>query len=159
MKIKYLPITLFLILIIPIKAWPAGVVQYDTNTGNCLWVDLSTDEGKYVGLPDYMIFTDKTAMTVDKLTALLKTVEIIYLKKSGDPGVAEMSQAEKDAIDAKSQSDQNKVLGSQYKDFIENNLVIQTIIEEIANLTGSDPIKLRDAIEQSIATKLGIPNL
>ena len=142
-----------------IQAWAAGVVSYDTKTGFCIWAELGTDETKYQGVPGYMVFDEKTEMTVSELKQILSTVEVKYLKKKGDPSVEEMTQAEKDIVDGKIEDDQAKTMGSQYKDFIENNLAIQTMIEEFAKLTGADPIVLRDTIEQSIATKLGIPNL
>lgn len=142
----------------------ADIVKYDPKTSFCLEYLTIQDEFKYTDskgfpLPGYMIFTDKTSMTTKELASIVKTVPIYHLKKKGDPGVEEMTQAEKDSIDDKIQDDQAKAVGVQYKDFIENNLAIQTMIEEFAKLTGADPIVLRDTIEQSIATKLGIPNL
>ena len=142
----------------------ADIIQYDPKTTFCLAYYTLVDEFKFMDdkgfpLPGYMIFTDKSAMTNKELASIIGTIPIYHLKKKGDPGVEEMTQAEKDSVDGKIQDDQAKTLGSQYKDFIENNLAIQTMIEEFAKVSGADPVVLRDTIEQSIATKLGLPSL
>lgn len=159
MKIKHLLIVFILIFITAIQAWSAGVVNYDTKTGFCIWAELAIDESKYVGVPGYMIFDEKTEMTVSELKQILSTIEIKYLKKKGNPSVEEMTQAEKDIVDGKIEDDQAKAMGVQYKDRMDNDLIIQALLEELAIQLGFDPVKMKADIEQNIANKLGIPNL
>lgn len=142
----------------------AGVVLYDTTTANCLQYESTADELKYVDdkgnpLPGFLIFTDKTKQTVEEVNKLTSVTDIRYFKKTGDPQITEMTQAEKDALDAQKDQENLIAIGKGYKSRSDSDLLLQAIYEEIANQTGIDPVKLKTDIEQNIANKLGLPNL
>lgn len=150
---------LFFLCFLVSPVFSAGVIQYDTKTDYCLRYLGLIDENKYMGVPGYLILTEKTEMTIEQFIILNDFVPIKYLKKTGESGIVEMDQMEKDAIDAVAKTDSDIAQGKQYKNIIENDLVIQTIIEEVALAQGVLPDDLKIKIEQSIADDLGLQKL
>jgi len=158
MKIKHLPIVLILLLIVSIQAWSAAVVEFDPKTGNCLSFDLATDENKYSNLPNYMIFTDKTPQTVNDLRSLLKNKSIQYFKKTGNPQISEMSQSEKFSVDGNIDYSDKKNKQSQIKQTYKNDLVIQALIQIIAEENGKTISAIEKRIDEIVKEKLKLKN-
>jgi hypothetical protein len=105
-------------------------------------------------LPGYMIFTDQTQQTVVQLRALLKTTPVKYLKKNGNPGVQEMTAKEKKSVDDVMDHDSRKFRRDETKTVYKNDLVIQALIEILAETKNVSIEDIQEQIDGIIATKL-----
>lgn len=141
----------------------ADVVYYDTSTSFCLNYYESVNEFNYMSsngtpLTGYMIFTDRSSMTITQLRTLLTSIPVSNLKKTGDPSVAEKSNREN--MDSAAASDYKSRLSkrSDIENRINSDLVIVTLIEVISELNqvSVDEVKLK--MKQVMATKLKLPS-
>jgi len=87
-------------LFTPCLTFADSIVIFSTNTNNCLRFLPSRDPVNYVGRIDAMIFNDTTSQTEEQVQLLISTTPIRYFKKSGTRQIVEMTQAEKDQVEA-----------------------------------------------------------
>lgn len=87
-------------LFAPCLTFADSIVIFSTNTNNCLRFIPSQDPSPYVGRIDAMIFNDTTSQTEEQVFVLLSNTPIRYFKKSGARQITEMTQAEKDQVNA-----------------------------------------------------------
>lgn len=77
-----------------------SIVIFNESNNRCLQFLPSLDPFPFLNRTDVLIFDDTTTQSESEVMNLLATVPVTYTKKTGNPQISEMTQVEKDQVDA-----------------------------------------------------------
>lgn len=80
----------------------ANVIIFDVLTNRAKEYFANVDPAGFLSQPDALVFTDQTEQKADSVASLLSAVPVKYIKKVGNPQIAEMSEAEKITVELES---------------------------------------------------------
>lgn len=148
---------LAIILLFQCSAFGAGVVAYDVNTKRVIQYE-RTDETPYIGKPGFIILTEKTTPTMLGFEASINSVPVYYFKVNNQNQVVEMTQNEKFNVNDQINLTQKKETRDQSLSRYDKDLVIQALVQILAEIKGVTPEEINYQVKQSINKKLKLVN-
>lgn len=115
------------------------------NTGNDRLIDFKTSVNApdYEGRPDVLIFDNTTTPHEDTVKAFVNSHERKYLKVSGGD-VVEMSQVEKDVVDAEIEAAHDSVVRTQAKGLTDGFSDLPLLLRAVADIVKDEINLLRE---------------